>query len=114
MTVLTTTRPVRIGRLSTTAALYLQASIVVSFLAGSSAPTPLYAVYQAQWGFSPITTTVVFGVYAMAVLFALLTVGSLSDYVGRRPVLLVAIAMQAVTMLLFTTAHSVPDLMAAR
>ena len=45
---------------------------------------------------------------------ALLTVGSLSDYVGRRPVLLVAIAMQAVTMLLFTTAHSVPDLIAAR
>ena len=50
----------------------------------------------------------------MAVLLALLTVGSLSDYVGRRPVLLVAIAMQAVTMLLFTTAHSVPDLIAAR
>ena len=48
----------------------------------SSAPTPLYAVYQSRWGFSPITTTVVFGVYALAVLAALLTVGSLSDHVG--------------------------------
>ena len=66
-------------------AFYLLASVIVSFLAGSSAPTPLYAVYAAKWGFSPITTTVVFGVYALAVLAALLTVGSLSDHVGRRP-----------------------------
>ena len=46
-------------RLSPRAAFALQVSIAVFFLAGSSAPTPLYAVYQAQWGFSPITTTVV-------------------------------------------------------
>jgi MFS family permease len=95
-------------------ALYLQASIVITFLAGSSAPTPLYAVYQAQWGFTPITTTIVFGVYALAVLCALLTVGSLSDYVGRRPVLLGAIALQIVTMVIFTTAAGVPELLLAR
>ena len=40
-----------------------------------------------------MTTTIVFGVYALAVLTALLTVGSLADYVGRRPVLLVAIVL---------------------
>jgi MFS family permease len=38
-------------------------------------------------GFSPITTTIVFGVYALAVLASLLTLGRLSDYAGRRPVL---------------------------
>ncbi|MDX6277164.1 MAG: hypothetical protein QOJ72_1292 [Nocardioidaceae bacterium] len=114
MTVLTTIRPLHIGRLSTTAALYLQASIVVALLAGSSAPTPLYAVYQAEWGFSPITTTVVFGIYAIAVLAALLTVGSLSDHIGRRPVLLAALAVQAPIMLVFATAHGVPELMFAR
>src|SRR5664279_2870772 len=81
-------------RLSPTVAFYLQASIVVTFLAGSSAPTPLYAVYQDEWGFTPITTTVVFGVYAVAVLVALLIAGSLSDHVGRRPVLIAAIAGQ--------------------
>ena len=70
------------GRLSRPVAFYLLASVIVSFLAGSSAPTPLYAVYPAKWGFSPITTTVVFGVYALAVLAALLTVGSLSDHVA--------------------------------
>lgn len=114
MTVLTTTRSLHIGRLSTTAALYLQASIVVALLAGSSAPTPLYAVYQGEWGFSPITTTVVFGSYAIAVLAALLTVGSLSDHIGRRPVLLSALAVQAPIMLVFATANGVPELMFAR
>jgi predicted MFS family arabinose efflux permease len=48
------------------------------------------------------------------VLASLLTVGRLSDHIGRRPVLLVAIAVQAVTMLLFVTAHGVPELLLAR
>jgi MFS family permease len=101
-------------RLSRTAAFYLQASIILFFLAGSSAPTPLYAVYQAAWGFSPITVTVVFGIYALAVLAALLVFGALSDHVGRRPVLLVAAALQALTMALFASAHGVGALLAAR
>ena len=102
------------GRLPARAAFFLQASITVFFLAGSAAPTPLYAFYQREWGFSPIITTVVFGVYALAVLTALLIVGSLSDHIGRRPVLLAAIAVQAATMLLFATADSVTLLLAAR
>jgi predicted MFS family arabinose efflux permease len=96
------------------AAFLLLASISVFFLAGSAAPTPLYALYQREWGFSPITTTIVFGVYAVAVLVALLIVGSLSDHIGRRPVLLTAIAVQAATMVLFATADNVPTLLAAR
>ncbi len=93
---------------------YLLASIVVFFLAASSAPTPLYAVYQGEWGFSPIVITVVFGVYALAVLAALLTVGSLSDHVGRRPVLIAAIVLQATAMLMFAAASGVSTLLAAR
>jgi MFS family permease len=95
-------------------AFLLQASIVVSFLAGSSAPTPLYAVYQATWGFSPITVTLVFGIYALAVLAALLVLGSLSDYVGRRPVLFVAALLQTLAMVVFATANGVGALMTAR
>lgn len=101
-------------RLSKPAAFYLQASIILFFLAGSIAPTPLYVVYQAAWGFSPITVTVIFGIYAIAVLGTLLFVGSLSDYVGRRPVLLAATLVQAVTMALFANAHGVPALLVAR
>jgi hypothetical protein len=59
-------------RLSGRPALYLLASLIVSPLAASAAPTPLYTIYQEHWGFTPITTTVVFGVYAVAVLAALL------------------------------------------
>lgn len=107
-------RPARRRTLPKGVAFFLQASLVVSFLAASSSPTPLYAVYQAEWGFSPITTTVVFGVYALAVLASLLTLGSLSDHIGRRPILLVAIALQMATMLILTTASGVPDLLIAR
>jgi hypothetical protein len=102
------------GRLSRTGAFYLQASIILFFLAGSAAPTPLYSVYQAAWGFSPIMVTVVFGIYALAVLATLLVFGRLSDHVGRRPILLVATLVQALTMVLFATAHSVSALLVAR
>jgi MFS family permease len=94
--------------------LYLLASLIVTLLAASAAPTPLYAIYQARWGFTPITTTIVFGVYAVAVLTSLLTLGKLSDYIGRRPVLLAAITVQAAALLVFTTASGVPELLIAR
>jgi MFS family permease len=104
----------RPGRVSSGAAFYLQASITVSFLAGSSAPTPLYPLYQAEWGFSPITVTVVFSVYALGVLGALLVAGRLSDHIGRRPVLIVATLAQALTMLIFAYANDVTGLLVAR
>ena len=90
------------------------ASITVTFLAASAAPTPLYATYQKAWGFSALTTTVVFGIYAVAFLSALLTVGRLSDHVGRRPVLLAGIAGQILALVVFVDAHSVTALLAAR
>jgi predicted MFS family arabinose efflux permease len=106
----------RIARrtLSPRVAFYLQASMTTSFLAGSSAPTPLYRTYQAAWGFSPVTITFIFGIYAIAVLVALLVAGRLSDYIGRRPVLLVAALAQAATMALFATAGGVTSLLVAR
>ncbi|MEJ0034993.1 MAG: MFS transporter [Gammaproteobacteria bacterium] len=105
-------RPTR--RLSANAAFYLQASITVAFLAGSSAPSPLYPVYQAAWGFSSLAITVIFGVYAFAVLVALLVAGRVSDHIGRRPVLLVATLVQAATMIVFATAGGLSDLLVAR
>ena len=101
-------------RLPPTAARLLLASIIVSLLAASSAPTPLYAVYQGAWGLSAITTTVVFGVYAVAVLVALLILGRISDFVGRRPMLFVALAGQIAAMVVFAEAGGVGALMAGR
>jgi len=101
-------------RLSGRPAVFVLASLIVALLASSAAPTPLYAIYQAQWHFTPITTTVVFGVYALAVLAALLTLGKLSDHVGRRPVLVTAIAVHAGALVIFATATGVPALLSAR
>jgi MFS family permease len=102
------------ARLSGLPALVLLASLIVSLLAASGAPTPLYAIYQQRWGFSPVTTTIVFGVYAVAVLASLLTFGRLSDYAGRRPVLLAALGVQVVSLAVFATAGGVGDLLVAR
>ncbi|MGN6607737.1 MAG: MFS transporter [Jatrophihabitans sp.] len=100
--------------LGPTGSLVLLASLIVSLLASSSAPTPLYAVYQREWGFSPITTTVVFGSYAVAVLLSLLVLGRISDHVGRRPVLFAALALQVVAMAVFAVAGDVATLLTAR
>ncbi|WP_287810939.1 MFS transporter [Pseudomonas sp.] len=88
--------------------------VLLTFLAASSAPTPLYHVYQEAWQFSPGMLTMVFGVYALSLLAALLTVGSLSDYIGRRPVLRVALLLNMLSMLAFIYARDVSWLLAAR
>lgn len=104
-----------LGRfLSPRVAFFLLASITVSFLAGSIAPTPLYPIYQAEWGFTALTTTEIFGVYCIALLGGLLVAGRLSDHVGRRPVLIVATLVQIVVMFMFATATDVAALMLAR
>ena len=58
----------------------------VLIFAAASAPTPLYRLYEASWGLSAFTVTVIFAAYAAGFLAALLTVGSLSGFVGRKPV----------------------------
>ena len=53
----------------------------------SHAPTPLYAAWQQAWGFSSTALTAVFSIYVLGVVLTLLTMGSLSDQVGRRQML---------------------------
>jgi MFS family permease len=101
-------------QLSSRAAFYLLASLTVSYLAGSLAPTPLYPVYQAEWGLSALTVTEIFGIYALVLLGSLLIAGRLSDHIGRRPVLIVATLAQAFVMLIFATAGGLGALLTAR
>src|SRR5260221_7937664 len=77
-------------KLSRAASFWLLATVFAFFLFAASAPSPLYVVYEAMWHFSSITLTAIFGVYALALLAALLTTGRLSDHLGRRPVVLLA------------------------
>lgn len=83
-------------------------------LFASSVPSPLYIVYQGQWGFSDVTLTSVFAVYALTLLVSLLVAGSVSDHVGRRPTLVFALVLELLAMLLFAEAQSVAWLFAAR
>ncbi|MEJ2865749.1 MFS transporter [Actinomycetospora flava] len=101
--------PVRRGRLFAAVA-----GVVVLFLAASSVPSPLYVVYQAAWGFSASTLTIVFAVYVLFLLASLLVVGGLSDHVGRRPVLATALVVQTVAVVLFLVASNVTMLLVAR
>ncbi|MFK4443065.1 MFS family permease [Caballeronia udeis] len=95
-------------------ALPLYAVIAAMFFGASSAPTPLYRLYQEAWGFSSATLTLVFAVYAFSLLVALLTTGSLSDHIGRRPAIMGGVALEVVAMLVFACAHSVQMLILAR
>jgi len=99
---------------SNRASLWFLAITLLSFLAASTAPTPLYRLYQEQMHFSAATLTLIFGVYALSLLAALLTVGSLSDYLGRKPVIFTAVVLNALAMLLFIYADSVTWLISAR
>lgn len=101
-------------RLPPAVAFMVLASVTVSFLASASAPTPLYPTYQAEWGFSPLAVTTIFGVYAIAVLVALLFFGRLSDHLGRKPVLLSAMLVQVLAMGLFASANGLGMLLFAR
>jgi MFS family permease len=80
----------------------------------ASAPSPLYAVYQQRYGFSATTLTAVFAVYALALILALLLTGSLSDRVGRRPVLLASLVLLVLAMLTFAAGDGVGWLVLAR
>ncbi|MCU1784784.1 MFS transporter [Pseudomonas sp. 13B_2.1_Bac1] len=87
---------------------------LLTFLAASSAPTPLYHLYQEGLHFSAGMLTLIFGVYALSLLAALLTVGSLSDYLGRKPVIFAALILDMLAMVLFINEDSVAWLIAAR
>jgi len=101
-------------RLSRPAAFGAVAAVIVLFLAASSAPSPLYVVYQQQWHFSATTLTAVFAVYVLGLLASLLVLGRLSDHLGRRPVLAAAIALEAGSLVLFLVAGNVTVLYLAR
>ena len=102
------------SRISHRSSLVFLAITLLTFLAASSAPTPLYHLYQEGLHFSAGMLTLIFGVYALSLLAALLTVGSLSDHLGRKPVIFAALVLNMLAMLLFINEGSVAWLIAAR
>jgi hypothetical protein len=87
-------------------AFWVTVALIALFLYASTAPTPLYGVYQAKWGFSAATLTAVFAIYILFLLVTLLVFGSLSDHVGRRPLTMAAIAVDVAASGLFLVADA--------
>ncbi|MFI5963139.1 MFS transporter [Streptomyces asoensis] len=83
-------------------------------MAGTTLPTPLYGLYREKFGFSELTVTVVYAVYAFGVIGVLLLAGNASDTVGRRPVLLVGLGCAAASAVCFLAATGVGWLYAGR
>ena len=93
-----------------------RAAAAIAFLvfAANAAVSPLYRIYQAEFGFSATTLTLLFAVYIAVLLLTLLFLGSVSDYAGRRPVMLAGLIVGAAACGLFLSAHALELLFAAR
>ena len=95
-------------------AFWLLAFVFAATMLGTTLPTPLYDIYQAQWHFSAAIVTVTFAVYAAGVLLTLLLTGRTSDQAGRKPVLAAALGCSALSTVVFILAPNVGVLMAGR
>src|SRR3954462_4528681 len=108
-------RPPHMRRtLSPRLAYALAGAVIGLALFASITPSPLYGIYSQLWGFSPVVLTLIYGTYAFGVLATLILAGRISDEVGRRPVLLVALGTLLVTTILYMLAQSVAWLFVAR
>src|ERR1700736_2293990 len=83
-------------------------------MAFSAVPTPLYVLYQQRDHFSQIMVTIVYAVYAIGVVASLFLAGHISDWVGRRKVLALAVLVNVVSAVLFILFPSLPGLIVAR
>jgi predicted MFS family arabinose efflux permease len=83
-------------------------------MAFSAAPAPLYPLYERRDGFSSFTVTIVFAVYAVGVIAGLLLAGHISDWLGRKRVLIPALGAQAIAAGVFLAWPALPGLLTAR
>ncbi|WP_433066749.1 MFS transporter [Dactylosporangium sp. CS-033363] len=83
-------------------------------LAFTVVPTPLWALYQRHDGYSTIGVTIAFAAYAFGVIVSLFLAGHVSDWLGRRRVLLPAVLLEALAAVLFLTSTSFTVVVVAR
>lgn len=83
-------------------------------LAASGAPSPTYVDFQKLWDLSPLALTVAYSAYSDGVIVALLTIGGISDRIGRTPVLVVSLLILSASLLGLATAPNLWLLIIAR
>jgi hypothetical protein len=95
-------------------AFWVVAAAFLLNMAFSAVPTPLYVLYQARDHFSGIMVTIVYAVYAVGVIASLFLAGHISDWAGRRRVLVTALLVNVASAVLFIFFPSLPGLIVAR
>jgi MFS family permease len=80
----------------------------------SAVPTPLYALYQQRDHFSTFMVTIVYAVYAVGVIGSLFLGGHVSDWVGRKRMLVPALLINVLSAVVFLFFPSLPGLLIAR
>src|SRR6202046_4942004 len=86
----------------------------ITFTTVSAAPTPIYRFYRETLGLTPFAITFIFAVYSFTMIATFLTIARLSDYVGRKPMILLALGLNAVALLLFFVAGAAGGVILAR
>jgi MFS family permease len=89
-------------------------AVLVLFAIGTSLVTPLIPIYQDRLGFGDTVVTLFLGCYVLALVPSMLTLGQLSDQVGRRGVLLGALATLASAQVVLATEPPLAGLLVAR
>ena len=102
------------SRLPRTAAFWILAGLFLVLFFASAAASPLYGVYQVKFGFSATTLTAIFAVYVLVLLVTLLFFGSISDYLGRLPVITLSLVFSVAACAVFLVDRNVGELYLAR
>jgi MFS family permease len=89
-------------------------AVLVLFALGTSLITPLIPLYQERLDFSDTVVTLFLGCYVVALVPSMLTLGQLSDRIGRKVVLLGALATLASAQALLIIEPPLGGLLAAR
>lgn len=100
--------------LSHGAGYWVVALALLTNMAFSAVPTPLYVIYQQRDHFSAIGGTIVYAVYAVGVIASLFLAGHVSDWMGRRRVLVVGLLVNVLSAFVFIAAPSFTGLIIAR
>jgi MFS family permease len=110
----TTAITVRARPLSRSITAVYATATAITFSTVAGAPTPIYRFYRETLGLTPFAITFIFAIYCFTIIGAFLTVARLSDYIGRKPMILLSLGLNSIALLLFFVAQSASALFAAR
>lgn len=93
---------------------WVLAVVFTTLMSFTTIPTPMYLLYQQRDGFPTFVITLIFAAYGFGVMGGLYLAGHVSDYLGRRRVILAAIALELVSAVIFVLLKDTASLLVAR